>query len=330
MKVELKKMINNLFISRITNQIVALFSIFYNIKLPVYDPNNIKYYIELLDQYYNTKNLWKYFTDDIKSCNGIENFKKFYIKLTNDITSVIRSHQEFIDLQLLENNEQNVSPYFYRNISNICDSRNNNYICIKYKMSDFGCLKTNCPTLFDCDTWEEWISKFTDKQSIIHSRLIRKAIFNRICDKNIENYGLHFLINVMNYVSQTEYGNSLEIIHYTKNKIYFRIINNNYFNIEEFKKMIDEQFNNLFAINKFTLQRIVYSESCIKTIDDTKIKIKNILPQYIAQAIKFVKYGRSNNLESLDLVVDTGNGHIAVYNKPFYEIFNYSQVSTKL
>lgn len=135
-------------------------------------------------------------------CNELEWFTdeqeyfKNYNKVKDSIIAFIKAVPEYNDFI---NTDYKYHPCVSKR--NLYTEQNDgrSFISIDMKKANFSAMKYYSKNIFDnCETWEQFVSKFTLDQHIIHSKYIRQVILgacNPKCQIRYEQYLMNILCN---------------------------------------------------------------------------------------------------------------------------------------
>ena len=181
---------NNLDVSRIMKEL--------GINIPVVSQPHFDYFINLYENDFNTKTKYesiKKLIDD--NFNGsIDNFKNYYNDIISDIIFDITNDPDYKEFN--NSDIDNIYPLsnFNSKTSNIYNKSYHNRILwsIDLSKANYNALKYAVPSLFNGQTYDEWIDKYDKYGFIKSSKYSRERIFGQLNHKRIIHVE-KFLIN---------------------------------------------------------------------------------------------------------------------------------------
>lgn len=245
--------------------------------------------IKSLDPLFGTKEKYKVFVETCKILSKQDQpFKTFYYNLSDKIIKYIKTQPCYKELLINNNNfkEKEIpnETNIYKNYINDFDKV---YISLDIIQANFTCLRKFYPDLFDgCNTWTEFVKKFTDLEYFTTAKYFRQITFGKLNAKqisSIEKYLMgEFYQHIKNWVNVIGRIGSDEIFIVSTRKTWKE-------DVELIKQILDKnQLNDIWRVNAFTLKQLGNSRALIKTnLDNNKISIKSIEKDFYLQAYRY-------------------------------------------
>lgn len=271
----------------------------YNLPIQVFDDKYFFYYLDLYEKTHKALTKWNNLVDMInnKFDGNDDNWLSYYSEVRDNIITSILNNPAYIKFS----QEDNMSQYQFKNDSfkdvNIYTENflNHTLLSIDLKKANFQALKFhNSEIIFNANTYEELIEKFSDCEYIKESKYTRQVIFGKLNPRRqitIERYIMNLIYNsncdLMNYLKD-----KAELVSFKNDEIIFDITNcdlidlNGYTNItkiENFDIKIE-----LFILNRMRFKTHTGSDINIwkKVFDDGSEELKSAPITYYAQIYK--------------------------------------------
>lgn len=135
--------------------------------------------INLLNGLYDSKRKWEQFIQEVSLFETEQQYLEHYNKVKDTAINHIKSKPEYESFNNYDFNNYKVNNYgigdhgVFKPINN-----NKQLLSFDLKKANFQAFKVYSPKLMDeCNSYEEFISKFTNLDHIINSKYIRQVIF---------------------------------------------------------------------------------------------------------------------------------------------------------
>lgn len=172
-----------------------------------------EYYVDLFDKIYNSKELYSLLKETVEKCGGEEQFYIESKKITENVINTVKETSQFQSFNSCDLKEFNVKLNIEKKEIYRSGNDGEKFLSIDLKKANFNVLKYFDPNIIlNQNTYEEFISLFTDLEYIKKSKYIRQVIFGNLNPnrqqkiqlyimsqflKIIENYfGLYSINNV--------------------------------------------------------------------------------------------------------------------------------------
>ena len=196
--------------------------------LPIHIPTEemINYYIDLYDPVFNSKEKWNMFTTEL----GKFKFEEEFLSAEHEIiTKIIRGieenpiYQEFISCEMdayMPIHKDIEGVPFVKTVNLYTPSNNGKYfISIDMKKANYQALKMFSSSLvFNTNTYEEMVAKFTDSEYFKNSKHIRQVVFGQLNMGRITRQERYLNEKVLKYILRTGYPKD-KIITFTTDEI---------------------------------------------------------------------------------------------------------------
>lgn len=248
--------------------------------------------LQLLERQFGAYSKWIQFQEDIKAyatekefflySNGVRDKAIEFIKKQQAYSSFIESDlRKVYPFQKLKGIP--ITPYEMRNDGKYC-------LSIDLKSGNYNALRFVNPLLVgETKTYEEFISEYTNIESLKSSKQIRQNIFGHLKNDHIvyiENYLIHqFLAIVMEHFEKEN------VLAFAKDEIVIDITNNVNKVIILSKKLKEkaEELDIPISIETFKLKGIyivrneekIFTNYFLKDMGKGKVEFKNIHPIYL-------------------------------------------------
>lgn len=268
----------------ITERLKHRFCKNYNIPISIFKEPYFEDRIKLYDKYFGTVNKWNEFVLEMKEYKNEQDYLEEYNKVKDSAINYIKSQKWFEMFNNDNFNKYKVDSKF--NSNNIYKEQNDlkEFISIDIKKANFTCLKAyNESSFSDFETYEDFISEFTNKKSMIDSKYMRQVIFGNINPKRQITYEKYLMNKVMQiilfndescykYVGKFLYSpfEESDVVSFQNDEIVLynnKEIKEGIFNIE-----LSNKENIVIKIEKFKLRK--FDDVYLKEYGDGKIEIK--------------------------------------------------------
>lgn len=235
--------------------------------------------IMLYDSVYGTVEKWKSFVAEVNKFSNEEEYFAEYNRVKEAAMDFIKSSEEYILFNELDMNTYAIDPT-YRSLpgKDIYHTQNvgKYFISIDMKKANFSCLKHFGRTIFDADTWEEFIGKFTTNQNIINSKYIREVIMGNCNPKRQITYEKFLMSIILDKLIALGIDMS-RVVFFSNDEIIFDITDVTDNSILDIINSFVRTCSIPLRVEKFKLQGIKDNEKMIgfiKTITDGELDFK--------------------------------------------------------
>lgn len=289
--------------------------------------------LNLYDKKFNTIEKWNLFINDISEFKNDEEYFAYYNKIKDKVINFIKEQPAFKQFNECDMNKYKVNTYNVPSANIFSESNNNkSFISIDLKKGCYTALRYfNKNLVANTNSYEEFLSRFTDKKSLINSKYIRQVIFGTCNPKRqttIEKYMMGMMMDRLqkldlNFVGYTD--DEILIRYDEKSKPQMEMIKNIVYNTTK-----ENDFDVHFEV--FNIERVKSSDVYIKNFLDGKeseIKCANhlVMPFILRllnnehpQKNDFVFWDNKNlslllTVNELEIQNDLLNEYIPIENK---------------
>lgn len=174
----------------------------YRIPIKLFEEPYFSDRLKLYNNEFYTLDLWNEFNKTLQSFDNEESYFAHYNSVKDNAIKFIKESPAFIEFNSMDMSKFAVDSRFIRlPHKDIYHNHNigRTFISIDMKKANFSSLRHYNPDIFDnVETWEEFITKFTDVPNIIKSKYIRQIIFGQCnCKRHIsyEKYLMNLFLS---------------------------------------------------------------------------------------------------------------------------------------
>lgn len=225
--------------------------------------------LTLFDKFYGTLEKWNLFLEELQKYNCEQDYFEEYNRVKDSAILTIKESEAY---QRFNTDDMNKYRVTHENLPNkdIFKSTNDGkaFISIDMRKANFSSLHHYSADMFGVNTWEEFISKFTDNQHIINSKYIRQVILGNCNPKRHITYE-KYLMDIL-LTDLLEKHISIErVVFFSNDEIVIDVSDMNKsrqvllaFNIEQYLKDVSPKFK----VELFTLYKIHGTDGYYKEI----------------------------------------------------------------
>lgn len=149
-----------------------------NLPISIFDNPYFEYQLDLINKYEPCLNKWKRFCDELEQFSNEEEYFNFYNEIKEEVITFIQNTTQYARFNDTKTyNFEPTKKYASRDVYKE-DNLGKCLISVDMKEANFTAMRIFEPWIFNgCQTWSEFISKFTNKLHIIGSKYIRQVIF---------------------------------------------------------------------------------------------------------------------------------------------------------
>lgn len=183
---------------QITNKLRERFCKDCNIPIKIFQEPYFTDRMFLLDKYYDVVEKWQRFEKSLSRYANEQDYFEEYNRVKDVAIEAIKSSDAYERFNNEDMNRFAVSEK-HRHLpgKDIYHSSNNGrvFVSVDMRKANFSALKSyeQEPNMFQADSWEDFISRFTDNEHIIHSKYIRQVIMGNCNPKRHITYEKHIM-----------------------------------------------------------------------------------------------------------------------------------------
>lgn len=160
--------------------------------------------LTLFDKFYGTLEKWNLFLEELQKYNCEQDYFEEYNRVKDAAILNIKNSEAY---QRFNSEDMNKYRVTHENLPNkdIFKPTNDGkaFISIDMRKANFSSLHHYSADMFGVNTWEEFISKFTDNQHIINSKYIRQVILGNCNPKRHITYEKYLMDMVLTSLTET-------------------------------------------------------------------------------------------------------------------------------
>lgn len=289
-----------------------------NLPIPLVEEPYFSYFLNLYDNYFQTKNKYSVFSDFISRVGESEFFNQSKT-LIDSVISYFNESPYYLDFNNSEltvdqkNKIDFISKLFSRKEFFKRDLVGENYISIDMKKANFQTLKFFNSNIVKNETkYEDFLKHFTDEKYFFLSKQIRQVIFGNLNPKKISTYQKLIICNIVSDI--LDLGVKSKDLLVLSND---EIILSNEFN--QYTKIIDQYvLNSNFSLHfeNFVLNQVHPNFSYFsKDFEDGSFVLKCVPTQNFAEVFKYKTKQSIDN--DFDLVF-SNDGRICHFDKKLF------------
>lgn len=225
--------------------------------------------LALFDKFYGTLDKWNLFVEELQKYNCEQDYFEEYNRVKDSAILTIKESEAYRRFNADDMNKYRVT---HENLPNkdIFKPTNDgkSFISIDMRKANFSSLHHYSADMFGVNTWEEFISKFTDNQHIINSKYIRQVILGNCNPKRHITYE-KYLMDILLTDLLEKHIPIERVVFFSNDEIVIDVSDMNKsrqvllaFNIEQYLKDASPKFK----VELFTLYKIHGTDGYYKEI----------------------------------------------------------------
>lgn len=167
--------------------------------ITVFDNPYFEQRLEIIDSLYNCKSKFEIFCKEAGEFQNEQDYLAWYNTTKDAIITAIKSnimYEAFNSLELPKPEKKYEKKNLY-----VEQNDKRSFISIDMKKANFSAMRFFSPAIFDgCETWEDYVSKFTNSQHFADSKYIRQVIFGACNPKKQIRYEAYLMERLCNYI----------------------------------------------------------------------------------------------------------------------------------
>lgn len=195
-----------------------------NIPLRLFQEPYFTERLELYDKFYGTLEKWELFQKELAKYSCEQDYFEEYNRIKDAAILQIKNSEAYqrfneADMNQYRITHMNLPGHDIFKPSN--DGRN--FISIDMKKANFSSLRHYDASIFqNADTWEAFISRFTNNQHIMNSKYVRQVILGNCNPKRHVTYEKYLMDKVLTYLTE-EYIPIDKIVFFSNDEIVFHV-----------------------------------------------------------------------------------------------------------
>lgn len=238
-----------------------------NIPLKLFQEPYFTDRINLYDRFYKTIEKWDLFVNEFKKYNCEQDYFEEYNRVKDEAILSIKNSEAYQRF-----NEEDMNKYRVNNVNlpnnDIFKSSNDgkSFLSIDMRKANFSSLNNYSSKMFEANTWEGFIGRFTDNKHIINSKYIRQVILGNCNPKRHITYEKHIMDGVLGFI--TKFFISIDkVIFFSNDEIVFDVTDiENKKHFIDLQQTLDDKAIVPFKVELFTLHKITGTDGYYKDI----------------------------------------------------------------
>lgn len=268
----------------ISNKLKQRFCKDCKIPISVYDEPYFSERLELYDKFYNSKEKWNVFLNEVTKYDCDQDYFEEYNRVKEQAMSSIKESDAF---KRFNNEDMNKFSVRYSDLptKDIYKESNVNklFISIDMKKANFSALQHYDSNMFgNSETWEDFIGEYTNNKHIINSKYIRQVVLGNCNPRRQVTYEKYLMGVVLSHIKK--YNLEDKVVFFSNDEIVFGMSNDDVelklllYMCRCLQEDINEDLNIPCRVELFKLLKINgtdgYLKEVIKNISDREYKIK--------------------------------------------------------
>lgn len=268
----------------ISNKLKQRFCKDCKIPISVYDEPYFSERLELYDKFYNSKEKWNVFLNEVAKYDCDQDYFEEYNRVKEQAMSSIKESDAF---KRFNNEDMNKFSVKYSDLptKDIYKESNVNklFVSIDMKKANFSALQHYDSNMFgDSKTWEDFIGEYTNNKHIINSKYIRQVVLGNCNPRRQVTYEKHLMGEVLSHIEK--YNLKDRVVFFSNDEIVFDMSEDNVelklllYMCKCLQEDINEDLNIPCRVELFKLLNIKgtdgYLKEVIKSIDEREYEIK--------------------------------------------------------
>ena len=224
----------------------------FNLPIQVLDDNFFNYYLTLYESHHKSLTKWNKLTNMVNNnFNGNDDeWLAYYANVRDNIITSVLNNPAYIKFS----QEDDMNKYIFKNDSfkdvNIYTENfiNHRLLSIDLKKANFQALKFHNPDIvFNTNTYEDFIGKFSDCEYIKESKYTRQVIFGKLNPRR--------QITIERYIMNLIYNSNCDLINYLKTNAKLVSFKNDemIFDVSDCNINDISKYTNITVINSFNV-----------------------------------------------------------------------------
>lgn len=266
----------------------------YNIPITVFDNPYFYERLEVLDIIFDCIKQFNWFCSEMKQFDNEQDYFEYYNSVKDKMISDIKNNQQYqiFNNDLSGRNEVAVNSEKAKvGKQNLYVEQNDGkvFISIDMKKANFSSMHFYSNEIFGCDTWEDYVSKFTDSLHIQNSKYIRQVVLGACNPKRQIQYERQLMLRLYLHIKDTLGDDSFTAYSIGEDEILIDVDNFHY-PLNQLKEIISScpsGIGSLVRVEMFDLQKAGdYGWLKIIYDDNHTIKFKCIDAEIFHQVVK--------------------------------------------
>lgn len=163
------------------------------------------YFLNMYEPHFGTMTAYRKFEKAVEEAGGEDAFLDMYYRVRDHILEELKGRRIYQDFLSADMSKYEVKDLDLKNVkkTDVYSSDNvGKYFCsIDMRRANFQVMRLfDKSMVFDCDTYEEFISKFTDSEYIRESKYTRQVIFGNLNPKRQIHMEKYYMTQVLKFL----------------------------------------------------------------------------------------------------------------------------------
>lgn len=165
-----------------------------NLSIAVFDNPYFYEHLQTLDILEDCIDKFDVFCNELQQFANEQEYFEYYNNVKDSMIAFIKAVPEYEDFI---NADHKCQPCASKRNLYVEQNDGRSFVSIDMKKANFSAMRHYSKNIFDnCETWEQFVSKFTYSQHIVNSKYIRQVILGACNPKSQIRYE-HYLMNIM-------------------------------------------------------------------------------------------------------------------------------------
>jgi hypothetical protein len=170
----------------------------YNIPIAVYDNPYFMQRLNIINIVKPCVEAFEIFCKELESYNCEQDYFEYYNQVKDNIITDIKENVEF---NAFSYNQYTVNSQYPRKNVYVEDNNGLVFMSLDMKKANFSALHYWSSSIFNyCDTWEEFVSSYTNSKHIINSKYIRQVVMGACNPKKQIQYERYLMSELLDTI----------------------------------------------------------------------------------------------------------------------------------
>lgn len=311
---------------KITNELKRRFTKDYKVQIKVFEEPFFSERLILFHKHFNIIDNYELFLKTIENFENEDEYFTFYKQIKETVMEDIKSKLGFQNFNNMSMEEFDIDNKYKGLPSKDIYHHSNKgrkFVSIDMKKANFSSLKHFDPTIFDNkNTWEEYLSQFTDNEYIIGSKYIREVIFGNCNPKRQTSYEKYLMSILLSHLG--DIVENIPIVFFSNDEIIFDITDS-FTNEQEENEFLQHITTVVsaesvpFRVEKFKLKEIIDTNNNNKVLgylrcfDDGNFDFKKVTHLYLPIILRYLY---NEHINDIDLIFELEDELCKLVNIP--------------
>ena len=271
--------------------------------------------LETLDIVFGCKKKFELFVSELESFFDVQEYFEYYNSLKDKVISTIKENPFFQEFNNQPVTWEKKYPYPSKDFYKMPLDRKS-VISIDMKKANFSALSVFDKRIFNADTWEEFLSRFTPYEHLIGSKYVRQVIMGTCNPKRQVSYEKYLMGELLDYIQERV---SVEVFSFSSDEIILLpmtpLPSHSLDKIQEI--VATWKYGHIIRVSLFTLFKLPVTDGWRRKIFDgekTTFDFKKMSADYYHQAVK-MEMGEHITMDDLVIYHD---GRLARFLSPIF------------